>query len=99
VSALMSWLDELDEALIEDALSADAEQRLEALLEQGVTLLAAPSPAEAAPVDSQVVDRVQRRLQVIADEVGRELDAVRCARRELTRARRAHAGYRAAGAP
>jgi hypothetical protein len=99
VSALMSWLDELDEALIGDAPSADAEQRLEALIDQGVTLLAEPSPAETAPIDSQVIDRVQRRLRLIADEVGRELDTVRCARRELSRAHRAHAGYRAAGAP
>jgi hypothetical protein len=99
VSALIAWLDELDGALVAEAAEDETQQRLDALIDQGVTLLAAQVPVTTAGIDSQVIDRVQRRLRAIADEVAGELDAVRRARHELTRAGRAHAGYRAASAP
>ena len=95
MTALMCWLDELDEALVGTAPTADAERRLEALIDEGVNLLAG-EVTDASAIDANVIDRVQRRLRAIADEVANELDGVRRTRRELTRAGRAHAGYRAA---
>lgn len=99
MTALMCWLDEIDEALVGSDSSADAERRLEALIDQGVTLLAVEAPLDTAAIDATVIDRVQGRLRAIADEVAAELDSVRQSRRELTRAGRAHAGYRAVAAP
>jgi hypothetical protein len=96
VNALICWLDELDEALIGTEPTEDAERRLDALIDEGVSLLAGVVPTDATAIDAQVVDRVQQRLRAIADGVATELDAVRRTRRELTRTRRAHAGYRAA---
>jgi hypothetical protein len=93
--ALLCWLDELDEALIGAAPTADTERRLDALIDEGVALFAGATPADPSAVDAVVVDRVQQRLRTIADGVATELDAVRRTRRELTRTRRAHAGYRA----
>lgn len=95
MTALMCWLDELDAALVGTAPTADAERRLDALIDEGVSLLAGEI-TDAPAIDAHVIDRVQRRLRAIADEVASELDAVRRTRRELTRAGRAHAGYRAA---
>lgn len=95
MNALICWLDELDEALIGTEPSADAERRLEALIDEGVTLLAGETPLDASAVDAHVIDRVQQRLRAIADGVATELDTVRRTRRELTRTRRAHARYRA----
>lgn len=90
-TSLTSWLDELDAALVGADPNAATEHRLDALIDEGMTLLAGEAAADVATIDTSVIDRVQRRLRAIADEIAVELDAVRRERRELTRTRRAHA--------
>lgn len=98
MTAMLCWLDDLDAALVGDAAAEASEERLDALIDQGVTLFSDPSTI-AEPLDPTVLARVQQRLRTIADQVAAELDAVRGERRELTRVGRAHAGYQAAAAP
>lgn len=98
MTSFTGWLGELDETL--DALHgpSEAEQRLDVLIDRGVSLLAG-DPAIDAPIDPTVIARVQQRLRAMADAIARELEAVRRERRELTKTSRAHAGYQATAAP
>lgn len=98
MTALMSWLDDMD-ALVGTERTAASVDRLDTLIDQGVTLLADEAPRDGSTIDPGVIDRIQHRLRAIADEVAAELDAVRRERRQLTRAGRAHAGYQAGATP
>jgi hypothetical protein len=81
---LISWLGELDAAL-RGAEQSDEDDHLDALIDRGVTLLTTDAPVEAPAADPQVIDRVQRRLQAMADDIAAELASVRHARREVSR--------------
>jgi hypothetical protein len=97
MTTLVTWLEELDALLTGRSATPADEHRLDALIDRGIELLSDPTPQPApAGIDPQQLDRVQRRLRTIADRVAGELDEVRRERRQLARARTAHAGYHAA---